>query len=95
MTTLTKAAQEAAEESKLFIFKETKYALHQTQVDVIKEINLLHLAPVQAELDRLKREMNEAREMIQSVQHKYKLFARGCHDDCQRCKFQAWLERNK
>lgn len=86
MTTLTKAAQDAAEESKLFIFKETKYALHQTQVDVIKEIILRHLTPVQAELVAKDKLLKEAREIIEGH------IMLGC--DCSTCEeAQDWLAR--
>ncbi len=85
MTTLQQAAQDAAKAV-------MKHALNrglllnefQVQEDITK-----HLAPVQAELDRLKREMNEAREIITSLNSDL-----GC--SCEGCKKAiAWLERNK
>jgi hypothetical protein len=84
MTTLQQAAQELGKE--LF-----GPELQDDDVNII----LKNLAPVQTELDRLKKEMEEAREMLSRLKHDVRLFHEGCYDHCDACKAQSWLERNK
>jgi hypothetical protein len=85
---LTKAAQDAAREIHRHDCLDNYKAIASTA------IILRHLAPVQSELDRLKKEMNEAREFVKTYRktHTYE-----CNiiRPCLYCKIEAWLERNK
>ncbi len=91
MTTLTKAAQDAATEIDA-AEDDAGGAIHYSAK---QEIILRHLAPAQAELDRLKREMNEARELIALAPNHCLCLFKSDGKKCYRCKAKSWLERNK
>ncbi len=59
-----------------------------------------HIQQMDKELDRLKREMNEAREFVQKrylrLFHDYSDSSNFvCNPTCEKCAAKAWLERNK
>jgi hypothetical protein len=103
MTTLTKAAKDAAKEITKAVADAAEicgvklnWAKQGSCEKSFQELLEKHLAPVQAELDRLNKEMGEARQWIQDATQSC-----GCEDSnggnlCMTCTDQQdWLERNK
>jgi 3-methyladenine DNA glycosylase AlkD len=94
MTTLEKAAKEAAEEiqdAPIIKVSRSTGEFRGINDDVIKEIILRHLEPVKKELD-------EARELMSSPHIKHERIPERepeCWPSCIKCKAQRWLERNK